>query len=103
MANNRKHQSHVTNAMRKKTLFVTVCACLCFAIVAANMFRIQILNYEKYKTHATQIQLRETELSARRGTIYDANMKVLAQTATVWTIFVSPAESKTDQHRTIAQ
>jgi len=103
MANNRKNQSHVTNAMRKKTMFVAMCACLCFVIVAANMFRIQILNYEKYKTRATQIQLRETELSARRGTIYDANMKVLAQTATVWTIFVSPAESKTDQHRTIAR
>ncbi|MBR5521345.1 MAG: PASTA domain-containing protein [Oscillospiraceae bacterium] len=103
MANNRKNQSHVTNAMRKKTLIVVVLACLCFAAVAANMFRIQILNYEKYKTRATQIQLRETELSAKRGTIYDSNMKVLAQTATVWTIFVSPAESKEAQHQTIAQ
>lgn len=103
MANKRKNQSHVTNDMRKRTKVVRFFALLCFAAVAVNMFRIQILNYEKYKTRATQIQLRETELSARRGTIYDANMKVMAQTATVWTIFVSPAESKEDQHRTIAR
>ena len=94
MANNRKNQSHVTNAMRKKTMFVAMCACLCFVIVAANMFRIQILNYEKYKTRATQIQLRETELSARRGTIYDANMNVLATSQTVFSVSISSSEVK---------
>ena len=102
MANNRKNQTHVTNQMRRRSIVLTVCATLCFCVVIAKMFNIQIVNYEKYKGRATEIQLRETEVSAKRGTIYDSNMKILAQTATVWTISVSPKDSKPEQHRTIA-
>ena len=103
MDNNKRNQTAVTNSIRQRTIVLAGVAMLCFAVVVANMFRIQILNYEKYKTLATQIQLRETELSAKRGVIYDANMKVLAQSATVWTIFVSPAESDEEQHELIAR
>ncbi|MEG0092055.1 MAG: penicillin-binding transpeptidase domain-containing protein, partial [Oscillospiraceae bacterium] len=67
------------------------------------MVDIQILNYEKYKAEASSIQLRDTKISAKRGTIYDANMKVLAQSATVWTVTVSPADSEEEQHPRIAQ
>ncbi len=98
-----KHTNHtnVTNRMRMRTIFVTFCALLCFCVVIGNMFRIQIVNYEQYKGLATQIQLRETEVSAKRGTIYDANMKVLAQTATVWTITVSPKDMDSELKKQI--
>lgn len=97
-----RNQTNVTNEMRRRTALVSVCAVLCFVIVAANMFRIQILNYEENKAEATAIQLREMELSPNRGTIYDANGKILAQSATVWTISVSPKESDKEQHQLIA-
>ncbi len=93
---NRPINKNVTKSMRGRAAFLTGCACLCFIIVIANMFRIQIIRYEEYKGLATQIQLRETEVSARRGNIYDSNMKVLAQTATVWTVTVSPKELATE-------
>ena len=68
-----RNQTNVTNEMRKRTIVVSFFAVLCFVIVAANMFRIQVLNYEENKAEATAIQLREMELSPNRGTIYDAN------------------------------
>ena len=92
MARNSKNQTAVTKDIKTKALLISACFVLFALIVCGNMFRIQIVNYEQYKTAATEVQLRETELSARRGTIYDANMKVLAQSATVWTVFVSPKE-----------
>lgn len=103
MINNKKNQSGVTNEMKKRSMIFTFLACSLFCVVIGHMFIIQIVRYEEYKGLATQIQLRETEVSAKRGTIYDANMKVLAQTATVWTITVSPAESEEEQHRLIAR
>ena len=97
------NQTGVTNKMRRNTIFLCLGVALCFFVVAANMFRIQILNYEENKAEATAIQLREMELSPNRGTIYDANGKILAQSATVWTISVSPKESKKEHHRLIAK
>lgn len=87
-----KGQTNVTKKLIGRSNFLLVCMVMLFVLVSANLFRIQILNYEKYKAEATQVQLRETQLSAKRGTVYDSNMKVLAQSVTVWTIFVSPKE-----------
>ena len=87
-----KGQTNVTKKLIGRSNFLLVCMVMLFVLVSVNLFRIQILNYEKYKAEATQVQLRETQLSAKRGTVYDSNMKVLAQSVTVWTIFVSPKE-----------
>ncbi len=97
-----RNQTNVTNKMRMRTMWLCFGVALAFFIVAANMFRIQILNYEENKAEATAIQLREMELSPNRGTIYDANGKILAQSATVWTISVSPRDSDKEQHQLIA-
>jgi len=99
----KKAQSKVTNSMRMRALFITCCFLGFVALIVGNMVNIQIINYEDYKAKASSIQLRDTKISPKRGTIYDANMKVLAQSATVWTVFVSPAESDDDQHYRIAE
>lgn len=101
--NRKKAQTRVTNEMRKRVLFVAVCFFAFCCLIVGNMFNIQVLNYEEYKAKASSIQLRDTEISPKRGTIYDRNMKVLAQSATVWTVFVSPAESEPEQHERIAE
>lgn len=102
-SNRRRNQTKVTNSMRRRALviigfFLVFCGWIVF-----NMINIQIVNYEEYKAKASSIQLRDTAISPKRGTIYDSNMKVLAQSATVWTVFVSPAESDPEQHNRIAE
>ena len=43
------------------------------------------------KKRLSDRQLRDTTISAQRGTIYDRNMKPLAQSATVWKVVLAPA------------
>ncbi len=89
--------------MRIKAAVVVMAFFLFVGLITSNMVKIQLINYEEYKAKASSIQLKDTKISPKRGTIYDRNMKVLAQSATVWTVFVSPAESKEEQHARIAE
>ena len=72
---------------------------LLFGLVAARLWFLQIDQYEHYTQKVLNQQLRDTTITANRGTIYDANMKVLASSATVWNIVVSPAslQEKTEE------
>ena len=57
------------------------------------------MNNDFYQKKATQQQLRDVTVNANRGTIYDCNMNVLAQSVTVWTVFISPADIEDDEER----
>lgn len=41
-------------------------------------------------------QLQDTEISAKRGDIYDRNMEVLATSATAYTVYITPQDIKDD-------
>lgn len=97
-----KPQNRVTRSMVIRSKIVILVFMLFCVFIVSNMVNVQIVNYEEYKAKASSVQLRDTKISPKRGTIYDANMKVLAQSATVWTVFVSPADSKPEQHEMIA-
>lgn len=48
---------------------------------------------------AVEQQLMDRKLPAKRGTIYDSNGKVLAESASVWQVVMSPANIDTDKQR----
>ena len=98
----KRNPNRVTREMRIKAAVVVLLFFIGVGAIVKNMVNVQLVNYEEYKAKASSIQLRDTKISPKRGTIYDRNMKVLAQSATVWTVFVSPAESDPDQHQRIA-
>ncbi|MEG1801801.1 MAG: hypothetical protein RR273_07460, partial [Oscillospiraceae bacterium] len=75
----KKPQNRVTNEMRIKSIVVIAAFFVACSFIVYNMVDVQILRYEEYKVKASSIQLRDTKISAKRGTIYDTNMKVLAQ------------------------
>lgn len=79
--------------MLRRTLFLMiVCGIVAFIVLGIQLFRLQILDHDRYESAAIGQQLRETTVSASRGTIYDRNNKILAASADVSTIFISPAE-----------
>ena len=76
--------------LKIRILSLIVCVLIVFLLIA-NLFRIQIIDGEKYQTMAITQQLREIEIEPHRGSIYDTNMKMLAQSATVWNVIFEPA------------
>ena len=77
----------------RRTLFLMlVCGVLAFIVLGIRLYKLQITDHDKYEQLAAEQQLRETGTSAVRGTIYDRNMKVLAMSADVENVYLSPAE-----------
>ncbi len=82
----------VNNRDRFRIRILALLICVAFALVLMiNLYRIQIVEGEKYQTMAITQQLREIEIEPHRGSIYDTNMKMLAQSATVWNVILEPA------------
>jgi len=79
--------------MLRRTLFLlVVCGIVAFIVLGVQLFKLQILQHDELESMAVEQQVRETTVAASRGTIYDCNMKILAMSATVETIYISPAE-----------
>lgn len=69
-------------------LFMT----LGFAVILGRVCFIQIVRGEMYQQRAAEQQTRAVNLEANRGTIYDRNGNILAKSATVWNVCISPAD-----------
>lgn len=79
--------------MLRRTLFLMiVCGIVAFSVLAIRLYKLQIIDHDFYEDMAISQQLRETSTSASRGTIYDRNMNVLAMSADVENVYLSPAE-----------
>lgn len=80
-----------TASMRRRLYFIIFAAMvLAMAFVAFSMYKVAVKESEKYQELANSQQFRATTVKANRGTIYDQNGQVLAQSVTVYTVFVDP-------------
>ncbi|MBO5496028.1 MAG: penicillin-binding protein, partial [Oscillospiraceae bacterium] len=67
-----------------------------FALLLARLYQLQIVDHEQYESMAIRQQLRSTPGALERGKIYDRNGNVLAVSATVDNVYLSPAEIETN-------
>lgn len=72
-----------------------------FGVSAIRLGKLMIVDAEDYQTMAAEQQLYDTELSPTRGDIYDCNMNVLATSATVWTVYITPTNIKTEEQKNL--
>lgn len=63
-----------------------------FIVLILQLYKVQIVDHELYESNAVEQQVRDTTVAANRGAIYDRNMNTLAMSATVSTVYISPAE-----------
>jgi len=79
--------------MLRRTLFLLiVCGIVAFLVLGARLFKLQVIDHDVYETAAIEQQVRETTVTAARGTIYDTNMKILAMSASVDNIYLCPRD-----------
>ena len=87
-------------SMQKRMLFVLAFVFAAgFTVLIGRLVKLQVIDSRFYAQRAAQQQLGTVTVAANRGTIYDRNMKPLAQSATVWDVIVSPSYIKSDTVR----
>lgn len=65
-----------------------------FGVLIGRLYKLQIQDFEKYRSQAAAQQLKDVTLTPERGQILDANGKVLAKSTIVWDITADPSQIK---------
>ena len=88
------------NRMRSRINVLTLAfIALGFGLVGIRLLYMQVFHRDFYVQEATSLQTRDTFITPNRGVIYDANMQVLAESAEVERITISP-KAVVDQNKT---
>lgn len=78
--------------LRRRTVWLLIIIlALGFGAVITRLAFLQLVQGEELQRLAIEQQLSDTPISAKRGTIYDTNGKILAQSASVWRVVMAPA------------
>lgn len=88
-----------SKAMEKRSLKALVLFGIVLLGLIGNLFWIQIVKGDEYRLKAERNQLSDTVIAANRGTIYDSNMKVIAQSASAWLVYINPSRITTDEQK----
>ena len=68
-----------------------------FGTASVRLVDLMLVEGAELSQKAADQQLSNTTLPAERGTIYDRNMQVLATSATVWTVYITPKDIETEE------
>lgn len=94
--------SRVNSKLKKRCVSaIAVILILGFGLDIFRLFYFQVIKSEEYKAEAEAQQLSDTVISADRGVIYDANMNVLAESASAWLVYVNPSKIKDDAQKNL--
>ena len=89
---------------RRITVVMILIGVIAFIPLVLQLFNLMIVRHEELELRAVYQQTRDTVISPTRGSIMDRNNNILAMSASVETVFISPAEIESDQDaRLIAQ
>ncbi|MBN2359403.1 MAG: transpeptidase family protein [Deltaproteobacteria bacterium] len=77
---------------RGRVLVVELAVLLCLTTVLARAVQIQVLHGARLRAMAQEQYLKEMEISAPRGSIYDRNGRALAVSVGVESIYVNPGQ-----------
>ena len=69
-----------------------IVAVIAFGACIIRIGYLTLVKGDEYREKAEAQQLSDTTVNAARGTIYDANMNVLAQSASVWLVYINPSK-----------
>lgn len=89
--------------LRQRTaILILLILVLGFGAAVLRLTYLTTIQSSELQEAAVDLQLADTTVSAKRGTIYDANGNVLAESASVWQVVMSPVNFKNDKQRQAA-
>ena len=99
MKGKQKKDQHVriradSGHQRRILAVMAVLGLAAFLPVALQLYHLMVSQHDYYTKLALRNQTRTTSVTADRGTIYDRNMNILAQSVTVETVYLDPHELK---------
>lgn len=92
MGKSTKRKDNQNLKLNIRLIVVGVFATLLFILVSGHLFIIQFVEGKKWSEKAYNQQVRTQILSPNRGTIYDANGEILAQSIPVDTVSLNPGK-----------
>lgn len=103
--NNSKKRAEKGPAQRlrqRTAILILLILVLGFGAAVLRLTYLTTVQSSELQESAVDLQLADTTVSAKRGTIYDANGNVLAASASVWQVVMSPVNFKNDKQRQAA-
>lgn len=103
--NNSKKRAEKGPAQRlrqRTVILILLILVLGFGAAVLRLTYLTTVQSSELQESAVDLQLADTTVSAKRGTIYDANGNVLAESASVWQVVMSPVNFKNDKQRQAA-
>lgn len=103
--NNSKKRAEKGPAQRlrqRTAILILLILVLGFGAAVLRLTYLTTIQSSELQESAVDLQLADTTVSAKRGTIYDANGNVLAESASVWQVVMSPVNFKNDKQRQAA-
>ena len=90
-------ESRAKRTIFRRTVFLMVmCGVMLFVPLFWQLWNVAIVRHEDYQQRATGQQTLDLSVSASRGNIYDRKGNVLAMSATVYTLVLSPKDMVQD-------
>lgn len=105
LKNNSKKRAKKGPAQRlrqRTAILILLILVLGFGAAVLRLTYLTTIQSSELQESAVDLQLADTTVSAKRGTIYDANGNVLAESASVWQVVMSPVNFKNDKQRQAA-
>ena len=78
--------------LSRTLVLLAVCGIVAFVVLTIKLYQVQILKHDYYEGLAIEQQTRQATIVASRGTVFDTNGKILAMSASVENVFISPKE-----------
>ena len=89
----RKKDRRANRSLLRRTIFLmSVFGIAIFIPLVAQLWKLQIVQYDQWTERAADIQTRDVKVSASRGSIYDASGRTLAASGTVYKLILSPLD-----------
>ena len=82
---------------RRSVVVLVILVGVCFSTLIGKLAVLQIVETDEWQKRAVSQQMSDSIISAKRGAIYDTNMKKLVESSDVWTVIMSPSVFHTNR------